>query len=54
MAESNLDFDKHEIICPHCQKETVHFWPGRVILFGKAKCMYCEEEFIIVQNEPSL
>jgi transposase-like protein len=48
----DLDLDRHEIKCPHCQRQTVHYWPGKTILFATVKCMHCGKEFLIVLNEP--
>jgi DNA-directed RNA polymerase subunit RPC12/RpoP len=50
----DLDFNRHEIECPHCQQQTVHHWPGNMILFATAKCTHCGREFLIAMNEPRL
>jgi len=47
-----LDFDPHELDCPHCEKQTRHSWPGDTILFSTAKCEHCGLEFLVVQNKP--
>jgi transcription elongation factor Elf1 len=55
MSESdliNLDFNRHLIQCPHCQKQTVHHCPGDMILFATAKCAHCGREFLIALNKP--
>jgi transposase-like protein len=44
--------NKHLIQCPHCQKQTVHQWPGETILFSTAKCMHCGRGFVIALNQP--
>jgi hypothetical protein len=52
MSKVRIDFDLHELQCPHCEQQTKHPWPGRTILFSTAKCEHCSEEFLIVQNKP--
>jgi len=47
-----LGLDRHDITCPHCQKQTTHDWPGTTILFATAKCMHCGNKFLIALNEP--
>jgi len=47
-----LGFDRHLIKCPHCQKQSVHDWPGTMILFSPAKCTHCDKQFVIALNEP--
>jgi hypothetical protein len=57
MAKHDLiDFalDRHEIECPHCKKQTIHNWPGKIILFAHAKCINCEGKFLIAMNQPTL
>jgi DNA-directed RNA polymerase subunit RPC12/RpoP len=48
-----LGLDRHDIKCPHCQKQTTHDWPGTTILFATAKCMHCGNKFLIALNDPS-
>ena len=50
----NLDFNRHLIQCPHCQKQTVHHCPGDMILFATAKCAHCGRAFLIALNKPRL
>lgn len=56
MSEGNLiqlSPHRHSIKCPHCQKQTVHHWPGNMILFAPAKkCANCGREFLIALNKP--
>ena len=47
----DLCFHKHQIKCPHCKKQTMHSWPGKLILFSTAECSRCAMEFLIVENE---
>ena len=47
----DLGFDNHRIKCPHCQKETAHLWPGRMILFSTVQCIHCNMEFLVVLNQ---
>jgi hypothetical protein len=57
MAKRDLiDFalDSHEIECPHCKKQTIHNWPGKIILFAQTKCINCEGLFLIAMNQPRL
>jgi transcription elongation factor Elf1 len=51
-ANSDAGFEKHEFLCPHCQHQTPHFWPGSTVLFATAKCEHCSQEFLIVENTP--
>ncbi len=46
-----LGLDRHRIECPHCQKQTVRFWPGKMILFARMGCKHCSMEFLVLQNE---
>ncbi len=46
-----LVFDRHVIQCPHCQKETVHPWPGSMILFAGFRCNHCGRDFVIALNQ---
>jgi transcription elongation factor Elf1 len=48
----NLDCNRHLVKCPHCQKQTVHNSPGKMILFATAKCGHCGREFLIAMNKP--
>jgi|GEM_PF-3221121 transposase-like protein len=50
----DLGFHRHEIECPHCQKQTVRNWPGKMILFASAKCPPCGWKFLILLNKPRL
>jgi hypothetical protein len=50
----DLSLDRHRIQCPRCRKNTVRFWPGRLILFASMQCAHCGGEFLIVQNEALL
>jgi transposase-like protein len=50
----NLGFERHLIQCPHCQRQTVHNSPGKMILFATAKCTHCGREFLIALNKPRL
>jgi transposase-like protein len=52
MSEVNLGFDKHELECPYCQKQTLYLWPGKEIPFARVTCQHCGREFLTVQNEP--
>lgn len=54
MSSLALDFDLHELECPHCEKRTRHLWPGLTILLSTAKCEHCGEKFLIVLNKPWL
>jgi DNA-directed RNA polymerase subunit RPC12/RpoP len=54
MSEIELDFEKHEIECPHCRETIVRLWPGSLILYSETSCTQCGREFLIVQNEPRL
>jgi len=54
MEEIRLDFALHTLVCPHCQQQTHHAWPGATILFAPARCEQCAREFLIVQNKPWL
>jgi transposase-like protein len=47
-----LRLNRHLIECPHCQEQTVHNWPGTVILFSPAKCTHCGKRFVIALNQP--
>jgi DNA-directed RNA polymerase subunit RPC12/RpoP len=47
-----LGCNRHEIQCPHCQKQTVRNWPGNMILFATATCTHCGRKFLIALNEP--
>ena len=49
-----LDFDLHELECPHCEQQTRYSWPGVTILFSTARCEHCGMDFLIVQNKPWL
>ncbi len=46
-----LGFHQHLLKCPHCQEQTVHHWPGTMILFAKAKCTHCGRDFLIALNQ---
>jgi hypothetical protein len=50
----DLGLDRHEIECPLCKKQTIHNWPGKVILFAQAKCTNCAGQFLIAMNRPQL
>jgi transposase-like protein len=50
----DLGFDRHEIKCPHCQRQTVHHSPGRIILLAKPSCVHCGGEFLVAMNEPRI
>jgi transposase-like protein len=59
MAKRDLDLidlglEKHEIECPLCKKQTIHNWPGKIILFAQAKCTHCAGQFLIAMNQPRL
>lgn len=54
MSSFSLDFDVHELECPHCKKRTRHAWPGSTIPLSSAKCEHCREQFLIVQSKPWL
>jgi len=47
-----LDFEKHEMQCPYCQKQTVHHSPGRMILFATVKCQCCGCNFPVTMDQP--
>jgi len=49
-----LDFDKHEMQCPHCKSQTVHASPGKIILFATVKCTCCGQDFLIAMDKPHL
>lgn len=51
MSEIDLNLNRHQVECPHCQQETVHFSPVEMILFARAKCSHCGQEFLIVHDE---
>jgi DNA-directed RNA polymerase subunit RPC12/RpoP len=52
MSSLSLDFDLHELECPHCQKRTQHAWPGSTIPLSTAKCKHCGAEFLVFQSKP--
>jgi hypothetical protein len=47
-----LDFEHHELQCPHCQKQTVHHSPGKMILFATVKCECCGHNFAVAMGKP--
>jgi transposase-like protein len=47
-----LGLNQHLLECPHCKKQTVHKWPGSMILFASAKCIHCGQDFLIALNKP--
>ncbi len=49
-----LDFVKHKLQCPHCEKRTVYRWPGRMILFATVKCAHCARRFLVAMDKPHL
>jgi len=57
MSEADLielSFDRHDVECPHCHKQTALSWPGNTILFAATKCTRCGRDFLIALNEPQL
>jgi hypothetical protein len=40
-----LGLNQHLLECPHCKKQTVHKWPGSMILFASAKCIHAARIF---------
>ena len=49
-----LDFEKHELQCPHCKKPTVHDSPGKIILPATARCAHCGQDFLIALDKPRI
>jgi len=47
-----LDLDRHEMQCPHCQEQTVHHSPGKMILFATVNCEHCGRTFPVAMGKP--
>jgi len=47
-----LDFKKHGMQCPHCQAQTVHHSPAKMILFATVKCEHCLRNFSVAMGKP--
>jgi hypothetical protein len=41
----------HLVTCPYCEKQSVHPWPGAVILFSSKQCDHCTRTFVIALNQ---